>query len=282
MARYCPGNNEPLARWNQHPIYLTTILTGVLVIGLVLSAIFSVSRSGGGQWLIFTMPLEPAWSVWRAFTYVLVDQISFFTPFAILCFYWWSLGLETHLGQEKLSQLLGALVLSGPAVCVAWWLLGAPSYAVGSYAFTGGLLVAFATLYPNTEAWGWIPFKWLAFACLACGSLMLLGQRDWLQLTQLWAACAVGFSFMHLMKQREYDDSPPLFAGFKKLFERKPKFRVLPSPVAKSRALDDLDDVEAIDPLLDKIARTGIASLTARERARLERARAALIKKDQS
>jgi hypothetical protein len=38
--------------------------------------------------------------------------------------------------------------------------------------------------------------------------------------------------------------------------------------------------VDAIDPLLDKIARSGMASLTLKERARLEKAREALMKKE--
>ena len=41
-----------------------------------------------------------------------------------------------------------------------------------------------------------------------------------------------------------------------------------------------MDEVESIDPLLDKIARTGMASLTAKERTRLEKAREALIRKE--
>jgi hypothetical protein len=36
----------------------------------------------------------------------------------------------------------------------------------------------------------------------------------------------------------------------------------------------------SIDPILDKISRSGIASLTARERERLEKARHKLIAKD--
>jgi len=37
--------------------------------------------------------------------------------------------------------------------------------------------------------------------------------------------------------------------------------------------------IESIDPLLDKIAKHGIASLTERERDRLEQVRALLLKK---
>jgi len=40
------------------------------------------------------------------------------------------------------------------------------------------------------------------------------------------------------------------------------------------------DALDAIDPILEKISRHGIGSLTPRERERLEKARAHLIAKD--
>ena len=50
---------------------------------------------------------------------------------------------------------------------------------------------------------------------------------------------------------------------------------VLPSPDAQ-----ESDAASDMDALLDKIAKSGIASLTAKERARLEAGRAELLKKD--
>src|SRR5213076_2351575 len=99
MARYSSGHNQPLTHWNNLPIYLTTILTAVLVAGLVISAVLMSMRSPLLEFFIFTMPLQPAWSVWRLVTYVVIGQVSFFTPFSILFFYWISVGLETHLGR---------------------------------------------------------------------------------------------------------------------------------------------------------------------------------------
>jgi ribosome-associated translation inhibitor RaiA len=51
-----------------------------------------------------------------------------------------------------------------------------------------------------------------------------------------------------------------------------------PRPVAAEPEEEDLHN--SIDPILDKISRSGIASLTARERERLEKARHKLIAKD--
>jgi hypothetical protein len=51
--------------------------------------------------------------------------------------------------------------------------------------------------------------------------------------------------------------------------EGKPRLRVTPR-----------DPVDAIDPILEKISTHGLHSLTPAERARLEKARAALLQKE--
>ncbi len=282
MARYASGQNQPITYWNNLPIYLTTILTAVFVASLIIIVVASSMGLPLANWLTFPMPLIPAWSLWRLVTHILIVPLSFFTPFSIICFYWWSVGVETHLGRAILSKLLLALALTSPAIgAIWWWGLGVRSVSEGNYAFTGALLIAFATLYPNAEAWGWIPFKWLAFACVFCASLMFMIPHDWVGLSQLWAACAVGFAYISHAKELEYDDYESPAIRFKRLFRRKPKFRVLPSARTAPTSLEADAAPNDLDMLLDKIAKTGMASLTAKERARLEKAREALMRKDQ-
>jgi len=283
MARYASGQNQPIRYWNNIPIYLTTILTAVFVITLITVVITSSAGIPLATWLVCPIPLYPAWTLWRLVTHVLITPLSFFTPFSILCFYWWSVGIETHLGRISLTKLLVLIALSGPAVgAVWWWGFGAQSVSVGNYAFTCGLLIAFATLYPAAEAWGWIPFKWLAFACVFCGSLMLLASRDWIELSQLWAACVVGFAYINHAKELEYDDYESPMVRLKQFFRRKPRFRVMPSPraAATSSYLQRDEAQSEVDALLDKIAKSGLGSLTAKERERLEKASASM-RKDQ-
>ena len=281
MERFSSRSNEPLGVWRGYPIYLTTILSGLFIAGLVLSTLLGALRTPAVYLLIFKMPLEPSLSLWRLVTYVFIGRLSFFTPFGILLFYWWSVGIETHLGRWVLAKLLTLLVLVSPAVCAVWWWgFGTPTLSAGNYAFTCGLLVAFATLYPQTEAWGWIPFKWIAFASIACGSLMLFGDRDWFSLSELWATCAAGFAFVRISKSIDEEDYFPPLARLKNFFRRKPKFRVVPSPAMRGRVTEESATQRDMDALLDKIAKSGMASLTAKERARLEAGRAELLKKD--
>jgi hypothetical protein len=285
MARYSIGNTPPFRYWNGIPIYLTTILTAVFVLGLIVSAVLAASSSPLIGLFLFTMPLEPAWTVWRAVTYVFINQISFFTPFSIFFFYWMSVGIETHLGRAVLARLLLLLVLTVPAVAFAWYaLLGVPSSTFGSgdYLLFSAVLVAFATLYPSTEAWGWIPFKWVAFACIACGSLMLLAEKNWVALSELWASCAVGFFYVRRALEHEHDDYESPFSRLTTWWQRR-KFRVVRADErrpARRVSASESSPADELDRLLDKIAKSGIASLTAAERSRLEKAREALLKKE--
>jgi hypothetical protein len=288
MARYYSGKNQPLAHWNNLPIYLTTILAVLMVVGLFVSAVLMSMSSPLLGWLVFAMPLDPAWSLWRLFTYVFIGRVSFFTPFGILFFYWMSVGIETHMGRPKLAKLLVLIALVTPAVSAVWWWLfreGSNTFINGDYMLLSGLLVAFATLYPNSEAWGWIPFKWVAFACIVCGSLMLLAspaRPDWLGIAELWGSCLAGFGYIRYAVDQEYDDYESPFSRLTTWWKRR-KFRVVgaPRPATPRRStLGEENLADEVDSLLDKIAKSGIDSLTAKERARLEKAREALMKRE--
>jgi len=282
MARYLSGPTQPLGKWNNIPIYLTTILTAVFVVGLIGTAILDAGAPGLISPFVFQMPLRPAWTLWRLFTYVFVNPVDFFTPFSIICFYWFCVGIETHLGRAVTTRLLILLILV-PVVFAAlcWWLLGLPGGAAGNMLLISSLLVAFATLYPNAEVWGWIPFKWMAFACIFCGSLMLLARQQWLGIAELWISCGVGFAYIRHAKDLEYEDYVSPVARVQKLFQRKPKFRVVPAPRNASYREVISEPESELDVLLDKIARSGMNSLTAKEKATLEKAREALMRKDQ-
>lgn len=283
MARYSSySNNTPITTWNNFPIYLTTILTGCFALGLL----FSLLAGGGVTVALFAdpTPLHPLWSVWRLFTYIFVDRVSYFTLFYIAFFYWACIGIETHLGRPVLVRLLAILVLMNPLVSLLWyWIAGAISMNIGAYTFLAGLITAFATLYPNSEGWFNLPFKWIALASVFLGVIILVRDGEMIELTQLLACCAAGFAFINHAKEMEYDDAIPLATRIKNLFPRKKaKFRVLPDPdPAPSRrpVVESAEDAE-MDALLDKIAKHGMASLTGKERSRLEKGREALLKKD--
>lgn len=299
MARYMSRDTEPLVKWRGMPIYLTTIFTALLTVGFLVSAVLTAAHRPSpsapqSPWLtalIFKTPVE-SWKGWLSvFSYPFVSQVNFFTPLSIVCFYWWAAGIETHLGRGPLVRLLGILVLL-PVAFLSVLSLSSIGHGdlAGQFFITAGLLIAFATLYPNTEWAGWVPFKYLAFASILCGSLMFVVEHNWLGVAELLGVCAASFFFMRHAIEQEYDDHGneehgQLAARIRRWFQRKPKFRVVPrtrdtlATRAPEKGGDDEIEDE-VDELLEKIARNGLASLSANERERLEQAREELLKKE--
>lgn len=291
MARYMSRDTEPLFKWGRLPVYLTTIFVALLTLGFLASAFLLSAKSPWLDALTFSTPVT-SWSGWlSALSYPLISKVDFFTPLGIVCFYCWAVGIETHLGRAPLVRLLCILVLLPVAFLSVLSLSGFGSGSISGHFFiTAGLLVAFATLYPNAEWAGWVPFKYLAFACILCGSLLFVASSDWLRVTELLLVCIATFLFMRHAIEQEFDDAGTndhfnLAARIRRWFQRKPKFRVVPRTrnTISSRSSDDDGDDELeseLDALLDKIAKNGLASLSSNERARLELAREELLKKE--
>jgi hypothetical protein len=106
-------------------------------------------------------------------------------------------------------------------------------------------------------------------------TLMALDAHNWAELISLWATC--GFAYAVVRRQQGLLDLPSI-----RWWKRRPKLRVLPDlekTVSPTHAAKS-DAMAEVDALLDKIAKSGIASLTARERSQLDDARQRLRKKE--
>jgi hypothetical protein len=93
----------------------------------------------------------------------------------------------------------------------------------------------------------------------------------------LWTSIGAAFLFVELNGA-----GPELiwWNAVKARFAPKPKFHVLPKPRARtsSSRSESEDTYTSIDPILDKISKSGIGSLTASERRQLDRERERLLK----
>jgi hypothetical protein len=94
----------------------------------------------------------------------------------------------------------------------------------------------------------------------------------------LWTSIGVAFFFVEL------NGAGPELAWWNAVKERfapRPKYHVLPTPRARtaSSRLESEDVYASIDPILEKISKFGIGSLTASERRQLDRERERLLKK---
>jgi membrane associated rhomboid family serine protease len=267
-------DNRPLGNFRGLPIYLTTITVAVFVVGLVYSALAGAFAS------LALFAFEPGlvWQhgqVWRLITYLAVDQINFFTIFNLLFLYSFGRNCEQEMGRSRYLAFLGLLILSPVLIATLLWFVGIGGGVAGSTHLSIGLVIAFATIYPNVEWLASIPMKFVAIGCMFLAAVGHLGNRDYIGLGSTLATCAVSFGYIRAMRSG-------FFSGlsWSALFRRKPKFRVLPPLEKQGNAGRDNDTPSDMDALLDKIAQSGLHSLTAKERARLEAARKELLKKD--
>jgi membrane associated rhomboid family serine protease len=249
---------QPLTRLGSLPVYGTTILVAALVVGLIAS---SLSQSFG---LIAGFDPELFWKhgqVWRAVSYLAVDHVNFFTIFNLLFLYGFGRDCEQELGRSRYFAFVGLLVATPVVVTTLAWLCGFEGILVSSTHLSMGLVIAFATIYPNVLWWASIPMKFVAVGCMFLAAVGHLGRGDQIGFAATLATCAVSFGYIKAMRAGVIDGiSLTSFA------RRKPKPR------------DTRGDMDA---LLDKIAKSGMDSLSAKERARLQSARKEMLNKDQ-
>ena len=211
--------------------------------------------------------------VWRVASYGLVNPPSLQFVIDMLMFVWFGREVERYFGRKKYLWLYAYIYLVTPVLftLLGLWLPMVRVGETGSFA----LFVAFATITPDAMLMFNVLAKWAALILVGIFSLMALAYHDTAGLISLWATC--GFAFAFVRHHQGHISLPDL-----RFWRRKPKFRVLPDLPATGNetARSAREEAQAeMDALLDKIARSGIASLSAKERAKLEKARERLMKK---
>jgi len=183
--------------------------------------------------------------------------------------------VERFIGQRAYIALY-AILLVAPTVILAMLGLWHRSGLAGSPALHFGIFVAFATIYPRVELFLRIMAKWVVLILAGVYTFQLLAYRAWTDLTVVWTSIGAAFLFVELRG-----------AGPELVWWNELKARVRPRPKlhivqkASTRRVVEPDDVYAsIDPILDKISKSGIGSLTPSERRILDRARNRLLKKN--
>jgi hypothetical protein len=162
-------------------------------------------------------------------------------------------------------------------VLLTIWGLWQRSALAGSPALHFGIFIAFATIYPRVELFLRIMAKWVALILAAVYTFQLLAYHAWTDLVVVWTSIGAAFLFIELR------GAGPELAWWNALKARvapKPKLTVVQK--TRPRSSVERDDVFAsIDPILDKISKFGIGSLTPNERRQLNRERERLLKKSE-
>jgi membrane associated rhomboid family serine protease len=266
---------EPLTWVGRVPVYLSTALSFAHGVMMIFTAL---ALASGAEWFFQLLKFSPQLAVgklylWQFVTYAFVNEPGIFTLIQIVLLAFFGRDVEKFIGRRAFAWLYGVLVLAIPVLLSLLSFLGVQvgSYS-GSDAVHFAIFLAFAITYPGAEIFFGIQARWIAVALLGIYTLQLLAARQWISLSILWWECAVSAAWM--MREGVRTFSLPSVSTIPL---KRPERRSKP-PRREPEKEGELYD--SIDPILEKIARQGIGSLTRSEREKLERVRAALLEKE--
>jgi membrane associated rhomboid family serine protease len=263
---------QPRGYIGGYPVYTAYVIVAIYTVSMIVSAILSFA--GSPMWyapLIFDSSRVLGGEVWRVLTYGLVNKPSFFFVFDMYMLAMFGREIERYFGHKIFLRLWAYLYLLTPLLFTLIGLRMPLRLAgeTGSFA----MFVAFATLYPNAMMMFNILAKWAAIVLVALCALIDLSNQDTVDLISLLAT--TGFAFAYVRGAQGRLSLPSLRL---RLPSRRPKLRVLPDLPARSSS-NNPETVAEMDELLDKIAKSGLSSLSAKERAQLDAARENLLKR---
>jgi membrane associated rhomboid family serine protease len=270
---------RPLFWMSGRPVYVTTLILILHVLafaGLAL-AISSLGEGVRQALSLGNFEVIRYGQIWRLFTYIIFPpETAIQFIFAMGFLFYFGRQVEQFVGLKTFINLYAALVLI-PSLLLS--LLGFFGFYylnyLGGYGSIFGVFVAFATIYPGAEICIWfvtLTAKGWAYALLAVLTLANLAFHQWIDLATLWCDAAVGYFGMRLIGAGRG------MTWLTDWIEDRQAQRL-----ANKRNIKVLKDAEAtasIDDILEKISKQGVGSLSARERAALEQARANLLKRD--
>lgn len=264
-------DHDPLFWWQGRPIYAAYLLVIVYVVSMLVTTLFMISKGAHLlSWMIFQSHEVLQGRVWQLLTYGLYNPPSLWFVIDMFMLGWFGREVERSFGRSNFLKFYLCLYLLSPLVLslIGWWWPLPLQGVAGTFA----LFIAFATLHPEAPFFFGIAAKWLALILVAMYSLMGLASHSYASLISLWVTA--GFAYLYVRHQQGHIALPDF-----RFWRRKPKLRVLPDYRAPDREGQSEHPMDEMDTLLDKIARSGIGSLTAKERNRLESMRAELLRR---
>jgi len=270
---------KPVTWIGRYPVDVTTLLVGVHAVTMIIGSLLIAMQRG---WIVDGLLFDSAQvlqngQLWRILTYAFVHAPSIWFVLHLVMLFFFGREVERYIGSRAFMVLYGLLWIVPTLLLTAWGFLAGRIVYGDSDALHFGIFIAFATIYPSAELIFRIQAKWMAIVFGAISVLQLLAANAWPQLAVFVLSIAIAFQFIRL---RGIGGEMAWLSGLKEKLQPKPKFKVVPR--ATPRRVVEPEDVHvSIDPLLEKISKSGINSLTATERKALDRARNQLLKKSQ-
>lgn len=274
----------PLTWVGRVPVYLATVLAAVQAVSMILT---SLAMAGGGPIaegnsllapLIFSYPTAVGGlAVWQFVTYAFVNPPDLFFVIQLFMFAWFGSEVEKYLGRKSFAWLCGLLLIAMPALLAVFGVFGIVLPYQGAGALNFSIFLAFTVIYPRAQIFFGIEARWIAIILMAVNSLQSLAYNAWAQLIMLWWGLAVVVVWLKFEGLASLET--PSISGFLKHKHSERKLKVVRPEKPKAKP-EEPGVHDSIDPILEKIARQGIGSLSRAEREKLERARTALLEKE--
>jgi len=269
---------RPVGWVGRYPIYVTTLLLTVHVACMIVGCFLFAFKV---PWILSLLSFDSeqvlfGGRLWQVATYAFVHPPSNVIWFAIEMYMLFAFGreVERFIGRRAFIALY-LLLLFVPPLLLTFWGIGQRTGVAGSATIHLSIFIAFAAIYPNVELFLRVMAKWVALILLAIYSLQLLAYHVWPELAVLWLCVALTYSFVQL---RGAGPELAWVRDWQSRWRSRRSLRVVPRSTVR-HVVEPEDVYDTIDPVLDKISKSGIGSLTASERRALDRARNRLLKK---
>lgn len=276
---------RPITWVGRYPVFLTALLVAFHTICMVALSIY-VGIAGGA--LLETLSFNASrllarHDIWTLATYPFVHMASPWFLLDMLMLFWFGQQVERFLGRRAFVQLYAVVILAAPLSMLLVARLP-DATLVGSSLVHMAIFVAFAMIYPNAELIFHIQAKWFAIAIVAISLLAAFAAQNWAGIIALVSTLVAACVCLHLHGVERFSGITDAISRIRKARPertRKPPEaigRTRPAPGnARSTDTAETDPLETIDPLLEKISKQGLSSLSPAERRKLEAARATLL-----
>ena len=220
--------------------------------------------------------------IWQPLTYMFLHASPWHILINLLLLWFFGREVEYFIGPKYFTRLYLLGGLAGAALWLAFN-FHSPATVIGA---SGGVLtcvIAFATLFPDREITLLVFFvlpvtlkaKYMALAAVVLDLVPVISGAD-PQVAHLAHLGGAAFGYIYI-KHLGYGTTPRWLAGLQRAGSSLRVGRPKDSRAHYETSEDFIR--QEIDPILDKIAREGIQSLTRRERKILESAKDLMQKK---
>jgi len=269
---------QPIFWVGRYPIHAPALLVIIHVFCMIVSCLLLAVGEGAilGFFAFDSSQVLFAGRFWQIVTYPFAHWPSGLIWFVVEMYMLFVFGreVERFLGRRAFLVLYAVLLLI-PSLLLTLWGLWHRTGLAGSSPIHFGIFIAFAAIYPNAELFLRITAKWVAVVLVAVATLQLLVSHGWSDMLVLWLSVALAVAFVQF---RGAGPELGWLSDWAARLRSKRSLRVVPPPSTR-RVVEPEDIYDAIDPVLDKISKSGIGSLTPSERRALDRARARLLNK---